>query len=868
MARPPLFSARHFGDAILGAGRAHEPRPFSPPGTSPRYARDRVADIRHICLELSFDFAAKKVMGRCTTALTPINDGLERVEFDAVELTIHGVRRGEVVLRYTYDGRKLGVLLDRPFASGEEITIAIDYEAQPRRGMYFVGPDAAYPDKPREIWTQGEDEDSRYWFPCYDYPNDKATSEIIATVPAEFFALSNGKLVNVAEDRQAQTKTYHWRQDIAHTAYLITLAVGRYVELADEYDGIPVLYYVHPGREDDARRAFGNTPRMMRFFSEHIGVRYPYDKYAQVAVNDFIFGGMENTSATTQTADTLHDARAHLDFSSDPLVAHELAHQWWGDLLTCRDWAHGWLNEGFATYFEALWMEHDKGDAEFRYALHQEAQEYFEEASKEYRRPIVCHVYREPIELFDRHLYQKGGLVLHMLRFVLGDALFWKAMHHYCTTHRGQNVTTADLQRAIEEATGKNLDWFFDQWVYKAGHPELEVSYSWDDDAKLAHVTVKQKQESKPGDLGDASVPPTFRMPVVIDFEVDGTRCPFRVTLDAKEQTFHFPLPGRPAMVRFDPGNWVLKTLEFKPGKDLLLHQLQHDDQPMGRIFAAHALAKNGDARAVAALRISLLHDPFWGVQAEAAAALGGVRSGLALDALLEGLQVTHPKARRAVVKALGEFHDEHAATALQDVLSRGDASYFVEGQAAAALGKTKSPQAYEALLQALEKPSYLETIRAQTFAGLAELKDARAVDVAKAWSAYGKPTRARVGAITCLGRLGDAHAERRDDIVEFLGTLTADPEFRVRATLPEAFEATKVREALPHLQRLAEQELDGRIRRRARTAIESIKAGRGRSDEIASLRHDVDGLRDENRQLRDRLDRLEAALKKPEPAA
>jgi aminopeptidase N len=734
--------------------------------------------------------------------------------------------------------------------------------------MYFVGPDAAYPDKPQEIWTQGEDEDSRYWFPCYDYPNDKATSEIAATVPARFFALSNGRLVDVHEDHSANTKTYHWRQDIPHSAYLMTLAIGAYVEIVDSYDGIPVLYYVHPGREDDARRAFGNTPRMMQFFSEKIGVRYPYDKYAQVAVNDFIFGGMENTSATTQTAETLHDARAHLDFSSDPLVAHELAHQWWGDLLTCRDWAHGWLNEGFATYFEALWMEHDKGEDEFRYALHQEAQEYFEEDSKEYRRPIVCNLYREPIELFDRHLYQKGGLVLHMLRGVLGDTLFWKAMQHYCVTHRGRNVITTDLQGAIEEATGKNLDWFFDQWVNKAGHPELEVHCSWDDGAKQAHVTVRQKQETECADATDGFRTPLFTMPLTIDFGVDGARKEFRVTVDAKEQTFHFPLPQRPHMVRFDPGNWLLKTLEFKPDKDLLLYQLEHDDQVMGRIFAAHALAKDGDAQSVAALRTTLLHDPFWGVQAEAAAALGTIRSSTALEALLDGLQVPHPKARRAVVQALGEFRDERAAKALQTVLSRGDASYFVEGQAAAALGKTKSPHAYETLLAALEKPSYLETIRAQTFAGLAELKDVRAIDVAKHWSAYSQPTRARVAAILCLGKLGHAHRERRDETVDFLGALTADPEFRVRLNLPGAFESLRTLDAIPHLQRLADHELDGRIRRRARTTIAALREGRGTRDEVQTLRHDIEKVQDENRQLRDRLDRLEATLKKPGSAA
>src|SRR5713101_2859926 len=457
--------------AALARGR----RAFQPDHVEPKWARDRSANIKHIKLEVALDFEAKKIAGTATHRLSAITGPLDRLEFDATELAIRAVRAGNEPASFETSDGKLRIVLPRALKADEEIEIAIDYSSQPRRGLYFVGPDEGYPNKPVEAWTQGEDEDSRYWFPCYDYPNNRTTSEVIATVPEKFTAISNGALIATSTNAAAKTRTFHWRHDLPHSTYLITLAAGEFAMIEERAGDTPVTYYVHPGREDDARRAFGNTPRMIQFFERIIGEPYPYEKYSQVAVQDFIFGGMENTSATTQTADTLHDERAHLDFSSDPLVAHELAHQWWGDLLTCRDWAHGWLNEGFATYFEALWMEHDKGEAEFRYTLYQEAHEYFEEDAKEYRRPIVCNLYREPIELFDRHLYQKGGLVLHMLRAVLGDALFWKAMHHYCVTHRGQNVITTDLQRAIEEATGKSLDWFFHQWVYQAGHPELEV---------------------------------------------------------------------------------------------------------------------------------------------------------------------------------------------------------------------------------------------------------------------------------------------------------------------------------------------------------------------------------------------------------
>src|SRR5262245_30445546 len=249
MSRPPQHSIRYFGEltesSIHGRGR----RPFQRPGAAPRYARDRVTDVRHIRLDLSFDFDAKRVHGRCTTTFAPINDGIECFELDAVELTIHRVQLGKTPLAFTHDGRKLRITLDRAYRDGEDVTIEIDYDAQPRRGLYFIGPDATHPDKPQEIWTQGEDEDSRYWFPCHDYPNQRATSEIIATAPKGMLAVSNGKLLEV-RDGAAGARIFHWRQEIAHPAYLMTLCVGPYVEITESYDGIPVVYYVHQAREE------------------------------------------------------------------------------------------------------------------------------------------------------------------------------------------------------------------------------------------------------------------------------------------------------------------------------------------------------------------------------------------------------------------------------------------------------------------------------------------------------------------------------------------------------------------------------------------------------------------------------------------
>lgn len=833
-------------------------RAFQPEHVEAKWARDRAANIKHIKLEVTLDFEKKRISGTATHRLSAIAGPLDRLEFDAAELEIRAVRAGsdgrEPASFETSDG-KLRIGLARALGAGEEIEIAIDYAGQPRRGLYFVGPDQAYPSKPVQAWTQGEDEDSRYWFPCYDYPNNRTTSEVIATVPEKFTAISNGALLGSSLDGAAKTRTFHWRHDVPHSAYLITLAAGEFATIEDRAGSVPVTYYVAPGREEEARRAFGNTPKMIEFFERAIGVPYPYAKYAQVAVSDFIFGGMENTSATTQTADTLHDARAHLDFKSDPLVAHELAHQWWGDLLTCRDWAHAWLNEGFATYFEALWCEENLGADEFAWNLRQDREGYLDEDANRYRRPIVCNRYRTPIELFDRHLYEKGSLVLHMLRRVTGDDLFFKSLNLYCTRHRGANVITQDLQRAFEDTTGRNLDFFFDQWVYKEGHPEIEVSSSFDEKKKLLSLTVKQTHKT-----GDTIVS-AFSFPVTIALmDAEGRETRHRVEIKDREQIFNFVLDKAPKAVRFDPEHDILKTLKHKRGREALESELRHAPEAIGRAAAARELGIEGSPQATAAIREAMLTDKFWGVQAEAAAALGAIRTTGALDALLEALKLPHPKARRAVVRALGNFRgDARAASALAAVAAGGDESYFVEAEALLALGKTRDERAFAHLTEALGRDSYLEAIRTHAIAGMAELRDERAIEVAREFSAYGRPPRARVAAIGTLARFAALKDNRRAEILDFMTPLAEDREFMVRMRIPSAFAEIGDPRALSALRRLADRDLDGRVQRHASDAIASIGEGRSRVEEGQRLREDLDKLREDNKKLQERLEKVEA---------
>jgi aminopeptidase N len=830
-------------------------RAFQPQHVEAKWARDRAANISHIKLEVALDFDAKKISGTATHRLSAITGPLDRLEFDAAELEIKAVRVGGEPATFETADDKLKIAMPRALKAGEEIEIAIDYAGQPRRGLYFVGPDTAYPNKPRQAWTQGEDEDSRYWFPCYDYPNSRPTSEIIATVPEKFTAVSNGALIGTSTNTADKTRTFHWRHEVPHSTYLITLAAGEFTLIGERAGNTPVTYYVAPGREDDARRAFGNTPKMIQFFERVIGVPYPYAKYAQVAVSDFIFGGMENTSATTQTDSTLHDARAHLDFKSDPLVAHELAHQWWGDLLTCRDWAHAWLNEGFATYFEALWCEENLGADEFAWNVRQDRESYLDEDANHYRRPIVCNRYRNPIDLFDRHLYEKGSLVLHMLRRVTGDDLFYKSLNLYCTRHRGANVITQDLQRAFEDTTGRNLDFFFDQWVYKEGHPEIEVSSSFDDKKKLLSVTVKQTHKT-----GDA-IASAFTFPVTIALmDADGRETRHRVEIKEREQGFTFAMAKAPKAVRFDPEHDILKTLKHKRGREALEAALRYAPEAIGRANAARELGNEGSPQATAALRDAMLTDKFWGVQSDAATALGAIRTTAALDALLEGIKMPHPKVRRSVARALGNFRgDARAASALADVVTHGDESYFVEAEAVLSLGKTRDERAFAHLTEALKRDSYLDVIRTHAIAGMAELRDERAIDVARDYSAYGRPARARVAAVGALARFAALKENRRIEILDFITPLVDDHEFMMRMRLPSALAEVGDPRALPALHRLADRDLDGRIQRHANDAITSISEGRTRVEEGQRLREDIDKLRDDNKKLQERLEKVEA---------
>ncbi|HEX2573710.1 MAG TPA: M1 family aminopeptidase [Polyangia bacterium] len=835
------------------------PQPFVLPGARAVYAPDRVCDVRHIKIEILLDFATRSVSGACTQTIAPLNDGPTRLRLDAVEMHIDAVTLADGTrLPHSHDGQHLLVDLG-PRRAGEIIDLVVRYHATPRRGLYFLQPDELHPHRPVQVWSQGQDDDNRFWFPCFDHPHEKSTSEVVATVPEKMTVMSNGRLVSMRGSTRG-TRTFHFRHEVPHSSYLITLVAGEYVELRDQIDDVQVQYLVPPGREEDARRAFGRTPEMIRLFGEKIGHPYPYEKYAQVVVSDFIFGGMENTSATTITELTLHDARAHLDFSSAPLVAHELAHQWFGDLVTCRDWSHGWLNEGFATYFEIVWKEHAEGRDAADYDRLADMDAYFEEDGGRYRRPMVTNVFHEPLDVFDRHLYERGGAVLHMLRHQLSwgtgatreDDRFWKAIRHYVGKHRTGSVESRDLARAIEEATGVNADRFFDQWVFGAGYPVLEVDYSFDEFQHLARVAIKQTHEIKEGT-------PLFAFPLDLCFVVDGVESHFTVQVEEAQHIFFFPLPGRPTQAIIDPGAHLLKKSHERKPPGVWMSELTGARHAIDRVRAARALGKAGDPLALPALARAMVEDPVWSVRGEAALAIGQLRVEAARDALVGAVRVeTHHKARRLLVRALGEFrHDRIAAQAAAQVLS-GDPSYFVEAEAAIALGRTRTEGALEALLGGLGIPSYLEVRRSACLTGLGELRDERAFSVALEEAAPGKPPTSRRAALALIATLGDEHPGLRRRALEALAGHLTDPDFRVRIAAIEALRTLGDARALAPLARVESADLEPRVRRRAREASRALQEGLRAKEQSQALRDELERLREGYDKLRERLFKLE----------
>lgn len=822
------------------------------------FAADRPVDMRHIRLDVSVDLKAKKAQSRATLDMAAIRT-VQSISLDAVGFEVQAVRLqhqgGEAVpCAFDHDDERLTLNLSEPLAPGAEVTAIIDYVVtDPEAGLHFFAPTKEEPDAPYTVWSQGQAVTNRYWVPCFDHPNEMQTTEIVATVKAPNIVVSNGRLVSKKANPDG-TMTFHWFQEQPHVVYLMTLVVGEFVSQTEEWRGRPVTYHVREKHKDKIKNSFANTKAMMDFFSDKIGVEYPWDKYDQVCCYNF-GGGMENTSATTLTEGTLHDDRAHLDQDSEGLVAHELAHQWWGDLVTCRDWAHIWLNEGFATYFEALWDEHSQGAEEFAVNMHRKAQGAIDGGRD---KPIVWRGFGDPDEQFDSRAYPKGAWVLHMIRRQLGDELFWKVINTYCTRHRHQNVETIDLRRAVEDVTGRSFGRFFHDWTERPGSPEVSVAFEWQPDDMLAEIEVRQKQKD------DA-----FAFPLKIEFRFDNGDPPYVFTKEIgdKRETFYIPLKRRPTMVRVDPDQGVLMTLKEDKGRDLWLAQLLDDPNPVRRIQAAQHFGEDPDEKDVTMLAGRLGKEPFWAVQEAIAEALGNSDCDSARDALLAGLALDNPRARRKVVEVLGKFDGEpEVEKALLALAQKGDPSYRVEAAAIKAWAEVCAGDPTDELSTFMDRESDQEIIRSAVIESLGAHGGEEILDTLLDWMKPGRPTACRTAAINAVAAVMESdelEPEIKEKATEAIAACLRKTTRRLQGAALRALEqlGSDAKSALPDIDRLAKT---GQLRTRAaaRRAAEIIRSSSPAGKGTEEIRSRLAELERENKSLRERIEELEAKKK------
>jgi aminopeptidase N len=484
---------------------------------------------------------------------------------------------------------------------------------------------------------------------------------MIITVKNKYKVLSNGKLVSVKEDKKNGTKTYHWSQELPHSTYLFMLAIGPFAVIEDSLGSLPVTYWVYEKDVEDAKWIFKKTPHMIDYFNRLFGYEYPWAQYAQVT-SPRMGGGAENTTATVLGQGVIHDKRAEQDFSWDRIIAHEVAHQWWGDLITLRTWSQTWLNESFGTYSDYLYTRHDKGEDEGAYDLLRKKNRYLQEAHTRYIRPVVFDRYNRPQDNFDSHTYPKGAAVLHMLRFVMGDKPFFRTLKHFLHKHEFQAVDTHDFMTAIKDVTGQNLDWFFEQFIFKPGHPFFKISYTWDEQSQKIKLKVVQTQDTSQG-IPIYTIPviigittpeqgiPIYTIPVIIGITTPEKKISEKVWIKHKEQAFEFSVDKKPLLVRFDEGNYLLKEWTFEKNLEELLYQLKNDDV-IGRSWAASELAEfQDDLMAMRGLKDRAQNDEFWAVRRSAIETLGTLKKREHLSLFKEKCADKNSKVR---VAALG----------------------------------------------------------------------------------------------------------------------------------------------------------------------------------------------------------------------
>ncbi len=721
-----------------------------------KWTRVRKIDIRHIAIDLQFDWKQRQAMGKADITLSLLNSG-DRFSLDAGMLTINQIKlTNGISLKFTYDGSDrndaLSVELDRTYQSGEEIIISIEYhtnwinEYDPNapggsngKGLRFFQPTATEPKRKKQIWSMGEPESNRYWFPGYDSPSDFRTTEFRATVEKDLTVISNGKLTE-RKDNTDGTHTFHYKEDTPYANHLTSFIVGEYTDVSQNQDGISLRNYSYKDEAEATEVSVERLPDMIRFYSDYTGVKYPHSTYSQVFVQDLPWG-VGGMNVSTQTENMVDDYWTHHDFLYlwDGLEGESLAQQWTANYVTPVDWSHYWLSKGLSRYLSGLYNIHKNGISEFLIWQHSFDQgAYLADWSAGTRQPVVDRHYAQATDITGSNTpYYRGASVMRMLHKHLGDEKWRKALHLFFEKNAHQPVNTEDFRKAIEQASGEPMDWFFDQWVYKTGHPVFEVSKKYSEPDKQLIITVKQTQHRD----SISPYPQVLYFQGKIEIEIDGRV--ESVWLDAKpENVFTISNSGQPKLVNFDFESTWIKEFTFEKTIEEYLYEFQNSKDALARLAAMNSLSMiHSEGKLSGAdlekfrkvLQAVALSNAYWRIRMSAVSQLRGIdiksTQSAQLDAatvklLLAVIKKDEPWVRTAAINFLGLTRDAKYTELYISLLS--DRSDRVVNAAAVALGRTKSPKAFAALAKLVNRPSWKNQSLMSSLAGLKELGDPR----------------------------------------------------------------------------------------------------------------------------------------------
>ena len=658
-------------------------------------------------------------------------------------------------------------------------------------------------------------------FPTWDQPNQKTPSELIVTVPRGWTVVANGSLK--AHTRTATADTWDWNSPHPKSTYLIAFAAGPLSEhhtvLQTSYNAnLPVDSYVQPRLANLNALCFGDTKDIVGFFQQTIGIKFPWAKYDQTTAERFTYGGMENASATIQTDRALHLPVQNAESPCDGLVAHELAHQWWGDDVTMSDWSNTWINEGYATYFQELWSEKHFGEPAFEYERYFAQQAYFDE-TKSYFRPIVDYVYNDPLDLFDASGYPRPGEVLHMLRYMYGDARFFKALHDYLSEYQYKNADTHQFFAAIEKSLGTDLGWFENEWFYRAAYPNYIVTQHYDGKNQTLTLDVRQKNhDGKP-----------FRMPIVIEAYFGGRMKSIQPKIDQNHQVVTLSgITSKPEMVLFDPNNNVLRKLTFKKTIAELAYQTVHAQHVGDRHWALDELAtyagsknKTDLANAKAAVAEVARFDPFYGMRADAAQAAASFGD---TNTVYAALHDTDKRVRIAAVQAAGMLKVKAPQVAAVLRTWTSDPDPLAAGDALHSLGSMKVPGAYQLLVMALNRPSFRGELASGALLGLAAYGDVQAFPLIKARTAYGTPEPERGTAVLAIAQLAAKIKKPQMALPTLLEIVQNDPLITTRIAAARALGTLGDAAAIPVLQQVESSDSQQAVQSSAWRSVLDIK--------------------------------------------